>query len=231
MLENMTADVSRFYDTLETAAYSLAVGKDSLSDVALSLFSLVARDETVGPDNAREIYLRIRNRAEVIANERGNPLKAQTPKSEASQVSKLTNFAKLGEVARGNAIVVDAVEYAAKRSARKYTPLVKAMVAIKTTLAKTPKATLVALQEAIDATLAAKPAETLSEALGKLAATLDRARDGNGEDPSPHAEMIARVVANEGFDIFEAIQQRLARAKAIAEKFEKATEDLPQITV
>lgn len=231
MLENMNADVSRFYDTLETAAYSLAVGKDSLSDVALSLFHLVDRDDSIGPDNAKEIYLRIRNRAEVIANERGNPLKPQTAKSEASQVSKLTNFAKLGEVARGNAIIVDAVEYAAKRSARKYTPLVKAMVAIKTTLAKTPKATLVALQEAVDAALAAKPAETLSEALGKLTNALDKVREGSGEEPSPHEALVARVIASEGFDIFEAIQQRLARAKAIAERMEKEAEALPAISV
>lgn len=229
-MSNMTDNVERMFGRVETYAYAFARGgTKAFADLALDLLNTTTIDESVDETMPRTLYVRTWERGATIAREAGAPMKAQDDKSRNSQVSKLANFYTLGVVARDNDAVTEAMAHAA-RSTYAYTPLVKAAVACKAVLLKNRDADAATLIGAIDEALKAKPAEPASVIVARIAKSWDAIVHGAGEEPSPHADMFAALLASEPAGHAEGISQRFARIVAVLERIEADAKALPAIT-
>jgi len=194
--------------------------------MALDLFQTTVGDDQVGDDIAKVLYTSVRNRAETIAYTAGKPLKEQTAKSAASQVSKLANFYTLGTLARDvNANVSEAVDYAKSVTLGKYTPLVACAVAVKTLFAKAPKAdrpniTLDAMVTAIDEALVPADEPTASEAVAKLAKQWEKLTEGTDKVPAPYPDAFSALHQADPSDPVQRVSVLLAEIEATLKRLE-----------
>ena len=223
--DTTSGPVAALWDTIPQVAYAMARGKDGMADSANDMFTLVSAGsniETAGMASA--FYREVRSQAERIAISKGKPLKEQTSKSYASQVSKLENFPLLGECARINPHVAVAFEYAREVTGSGYTKLVKAAVALKTVLAKDINADEVTtLCAAIDKALEDKK-ELASAAVQKIADAFETLAHGNAKtgEPSPHDAMLTRLLAAYPQDYVKHVGQCFADMVAKLESIEQA---------
>jgi hypothetical protein len=208
--DTSSGPVAALWDTIPQVAYAMARGKDGMADSANDMFTLVSAGsniETAGMAGA--FYREVRSQAERIATSKGKPLKEQTSKSYASQVSKLENFPLLGECARINVNVAVAFEYAREVTGSGYTKLVKAAVALKTVLAKDINADEVTLCAAVDASQAEK-AEVASEVIAKMGEALGKLVHGDDKNLPKHEPLFTALLATYPADYVERAQQALA---------------------
>jgi hypothetical protein len=210
------------FNTVEQVAYALARGKDGMADSAQMLYRYTRDDDTANADGfvARDFYKAVRARAEVIAAQAGKPLKEQKDKSRDVQIAKLASFPTLGEIARDNAAVDIAMDYAIGQVAGGYTKLVACAVAMKTVLAVDIHATETAMIEAIDAALTPK-VKLASEEVSKIGAAWEKLVHGTDNEPSEFQAQFARLLVAYPADYAATVTANLA---FIAKLFEQAEE-------
>jgi len=206
---NQSVQLTRLWDTIPQVAYAMARGKDGLADSANDMFRLVMTDESVSPEGiAAKFYDEVRSQAVAIGIAKRAPLKDQSAKSKASQISKLENFPTLGNIARDNEHVEPAFEYARELVGSGYTKLVKCAVAMKTCLAKDIHADENTLRAAINKSMEDEPklasaeVEKLGEAFAKLV-------HGDKDMPSKHEAMFARLMASYPADYAETCRRAI----------------------
>jgi len=212
---------SALFANIDRYAYAYARGKDAFADMFLDTFAYVqSANVTVSETIARDLYVATRTKAELIAVAADKPLKEQSDKSRNSQVSKLHNAYLLGELAREhNAAISDAMDAAARKTARGYTKLIKCATAVKSLFVNPVDPASVTLEEmiwAIDNALIEAP-ETAATAVRKQHAAWLKLVEGKGEEPSPFAGDFARLRAAYPADWMNSVAENL---DAIARFFE-----------
>jgi hypothetical protein len=224
---NMSDTVERIFAATETAAYSLAMGKDTFADVGDMWLRAAESDETVEADMVRPFYIGLYARARTIASVNHKVMKDQTDKSRDAQISKMVNFVTIGTAARTNDAVIPAYEHGRKSAAGGYTKVVKALVAMKAVLVKDEDADEPTLVAAIDAALEAKK-DLASEEVAKMEKAWDKLAFGDDKTGHPFEREFAALLAGYPSDNYaKRISQMLGHVRVIFEKMEKAAEDLP----
>jgi hypothetical protein len=229
-LANMSDTVERIFAETETAAYALAMGKDTFADVGDKWLRAAESDDSVSPDMVRPFYIGVYSRARTIASANHKVMKDQTDKSRDSQISKMVNFVTIGTAARDNDAVIPAYEYGRKQAAGGYTKVVKALVAMKAVLVKRPDADEEALKAAIDAALTEKPV-LASEEVAKVEKAWEKLAFGDEKSGYPFEREFAALLAGyPGDNHAKRIGGLLAQVRVIFEKAEKAAEPLPSLS-
>jgi len=225
---NMSDTVERIFAQTETAAYSLAMGKDTFADVGDMWLRAAESDESVSPDMVRPFYIGLYARARTIASVNHKVMKDQTDKSRDAQISKMVNFVTIGTAARDNDAVIPAYEYGRKLAVGGYTKVVKALVAMKAVLVKRPDADEPTLVAAIDAALEEKKVLASAE-VGKIEKAWETLAFGNEKTADfPHEQAFAALLAGyPGDNYAKRIGAMLSDVRVIFEKAEKAAEELP----
>jgi len=221
--------MSNILNNVERYAYAYARGKDSFGDMFVDSFNAqMTGNEALDETMPRELYTKVRTRAEVIANMAHKPLKEQSDKSRNSQISKLANAFTLGEIARvHNEHVAEAFETAIRKTGTGYTKLVKCAVAMKDVLAKSAnRASLDDLLTAIEGALVTEPTPA-SAAVQKLANQWEKLVHGTDEEPSPYQPAFSALLQAYPQDFAETVSANLA---AIVKIFERLEGDAEVIT-
>ena len=228
-LTNMSDTVQSVFAMTETAAYSLAMGKDTFADVGDMWLRAAESDETVEPDMVRPFYIGLYARARTIASVNHKVMKDQTDKSRDAQISKMVNFVTIGIAARDNDAVIPAYEHGRKSAAGGYTKVVKALVAMKAVLVKKPDADEPTLVAAIDAALEVAPV-LASEEVAKMEKAWEKLAFGDEKSGHPFEREFAALLSGyPGDNHAKRIGGLLAQVRVIFEKAEKAAEPLPPL--
>ena len=150
---NKSHDMLAFEARISQTALAVARGKDAFADLALSFTNLMVLDPSAEAGMAKAVYSDLRGQAERKAADAGKPLKPQTDKSFASQVSKLTVFGELGELARKNHAAADVLGEALPLCEGKYTPFVDVARALRKYLRVVPAASKADLRVVVQGAL------------------------------------------------------------------------------
>jgi hypothetical protein len=218
-MSNQSTLVEQMFGRVAQYGYAIGRGKDAFADMARDVYRVVRDDHETDVDLVKPFYIEVRATAERDAIAGGKPLKEQPEKSRNVQINKLENFAHVAKFARENSAVDIAFDYALSLVAGGYTKLVKCAVAMKTELGKHSLATETTLCAAIDAALAETP-ELASAAVGKIEDAWEKLAHGDKSGPSPHAEMLSKLLAAYPQDYVKHIGQCLTDARVMLEKIE-----------
>jgi hypothetical protein len=215
----------------EKYAFAFSRGKNAMADMFADLFVTTLTDDSVSSDMPRALYVTVRERAETLAMEAGDPLKAQDDKSRNSQVSKLANAYLLGVVARDHDSVVDGMDYAKRKSSMRYTALVKGAVAIKAICAKAQKLGKAPsaddMRGAIDDALAAAASVAASKRVDAMLKAWDKLVHGSDDEPSEYADAFDALAVRFPQDFARQVASTLADCVVALEKVEADAKPLP----
>jgi hypothetical protein len=188
-MSNSTA-IGRIFADVPTIAYSLAMGKDGMTDAGDRLFRAVLSDPDVDADIPRQLYEAIYAEACAVGLAKKKPYKEQTAKSRSSQVSKFANFMHAAQFAQDNEHVVPVYEWLrgtgeGELGVSGYTKVVACLTAMKAVLMPKPQADKATLVAAVKASLTDKP-KLASAAVEEIGAAWEKLAHGDaktGEHP------------------------------------------------
>ena len=230
-MSNVSKEMKMLSQAGALAAYAMARGKDGMADVAFKLAGAASRDVAIDEGYCAGLYAEIRQTAETIALNNGEPLAPQTDESRASQVSKLTPWAKIGVYARANDAVLKGLDRARERGRGKVTAFNKCGTALLKTLAKKRDADEATLLKAVDAVDLTKKQATASDAVNGVIRTLQGIAFGSDTKPTVHAGIMALLAAELGGDAFTPIMGRLENLATRLARLEEAGKELDPVPV
>lgn len=201
MIDNRSHDMRAFDARIEQAAFAVARGTDGITDLALALADLMVLDPSANARMAGSTYDALRAKAEAYANAAGKPLKVQKASSHKVQVSKLTVFGELGELARKNHAALDVLRKGSTDPLVKgnYTATTDIARALRKRLNREPLASAEALTATMqDALPEAKAPATVADkvqGLHKRLVTLSTDPEEGEADLTPYADRDPRIAS------------------------------------